>query len=1051
MSSHRFNLSSWALAHQPLIRYLIVVLLLGGAWAYANLGEDEDPPFTFKVMVVRAWWPGATAEQMAEQVSERIERALQDVPWADKLTTYTKPGHSVTILNLAQDAPPRVVEDSWYKARKHVNDIRGTLPQGVVGPMFLDEFGDTYGVIFAFQSDGFGYGELKDHVEDVRQQLLRVPDVAKVDIFGAQDEKIFIELSALRMSQLGLSVQDVADQLNAQNALQAAGVLTLPDEELMVRVTGAIGALSELEALPIQVPPRTLPDGSTVGGAVLRLGDIASLSRGLVDPPNTKMRYGTGQGAQDVIGLGVVMRKGGNIRVLGDSLATAQERIAGQLPVGIEMIKVADQPQAVQVSINEFIKVLIEAVVIVLLVSFLTLGLHTRPLRVDVRPGLVVALTIPLVLASTFLFMKVFGINLHKISLGALIIALGLLVDDAIIAVEMMVRKMEEGHDRLSSAVAMYETTAFPMLTGTLITAAGFLPIALAKSDAGEYTFSIFAVTALALVLSWFAAVIFTPFLGYWLLRTRPHGGAHGAGSDVFDTPFYRRLRALIDGCLSHRWLVIVITGICLIGGVLSFRYIEQQFFPESNRPELIVDLWLPEGSSFAATEIQARRMEAWLSAQPEVDDYITWVGVGSPRFYLPLDQQFDRRNLAQFVVRPHSIADRRALQARLATLFATEFPEVRGRATALNNGPPVAYPVQFRVTGDDPRVVRRIADQVRAIMQANPNTVGVNDNWNNDVKVLRLDVDQDKARALGVSTANLQQTTQMLLAGVPIATLREDDKLIDIVLRQPADERAAMTRLAEASIPTMQGRYVPLSQVASVALVWEPAILWRHNRDYAVTVQSEVRPGIQGPTVSAQILPELADIRAGLPLGYGIEVAGAAAESSKAQDSIVAYVPLMLFVVMTLLMLQLHSFARSMMVYLTGPLGVIGAALGLLISGQPFGFVAQLGVIALLGMIIRNSVILIDQVERYKDEGMPAWDAIVEAAVRRARPIILTAAAAVLAMIPLTRTGFWGPMAVSIMGGLVVATVLTLLFLPALYAAWFRVRRPEAATPTRD
>ncbi|MBU4609936.1 efflux RND transporter permease subunit [Achromobacter sp. GG226] len=1046
MATHRFNLSAWALAHQPLIRYLIVVLLLGGAWAYASLGQDEDPPFTFKVMVVRAWWPGATAEQMAEQVSDRIERALQQVPYAEKVTSYTKPGQSVTILNLDEAAPPRLVEDSWYKARKHVNDIAGTLPRGVVGPMFLDEFGDTYGVIFAFHADGFGYGELKDQVEDVRQQLLRVGDVAKVDVFGAQDEKVYIELSGLRMSQLGLTVQDVSDQLNAQNALQSAGALTLPDEELQVRVTGAIGGVDELAALPIRVPPRTLADGTTVGGAIIRLGDVARLSRGFVDPPSNKMRYGTVEGAREVIGLGVVMRKGGNIRALGENLARAQERIVAGLPVGIEMVKVADQPLAVEASIHEFIKVLAEAVVIVLVVSFLSLGLHTRPLRVDVRPGLVVALTIPLVLASTFLFMKIFGINLHKISLGALIIALGLLVDDAIIAVEMMVRKMEEGHDRMAAALAMYETTAFPMLTGTLITAVGFLPIALAKSSAGEYTFSIFAVTALALVLSWFAAVIFTPFLGYWLLRTKPHTAEGSASHEVFDTPFYRRLRALIDGCLAHRWLVIAITGLCLVAGIGSFRFIEQQFFPESNRPELMVELWLPEGSSYHATEAQSLRLESWLSAQPEVASYLNYVGIGSPRFYLPLDQQFNRSNLAQFVVTPHSVADRKRLQAKLNALFAENFAEVRGRVSALNNGPPVAYPVQFRVTGDNPREVRRIADQVRDVMLANPSTRGVNDNWNNQAKSLRLTLDQDKARALGVTTSNLQQTAQMLLAGVPIATLRENDKLIDIVLRQPEDERTAMTRLAEASIPTTLGRHVPLSQIATVTLDWEPAILWRHNRQYAVTVQSEVRAGIQGPTVSRQIEPELASLRASLPAGYAIEVAGAAAESSKAQDSIVANIPLMLFIVMTLLMLQLHSFARSAMVYLTGPLGVIGAALALLISGQPFGFVAQLGVIALLGMIIRNSVILIDQAERYQAEGMAAWDAIVEAAVRRARPIILTAAAAVLAMIPLTRTGFWGPMAVSIMGGLVVATVLTLLFLPALYAAWFRVRRPDTA-----
>ena len=1049
VSTRRFNLSAWALANQALIRYLIVVLLVGGAFAYSNLGQDEDPPFTFKVMVVRAWWPGATATQVAEQVSDRIERALQQVPWADKIISYTRAGESVTILNLDGAAPAGIVEDAWYKARKHVNDAAASMPDGVVGPMFLDEFGDTYGVIFAFYTDGFGYGTLKDYVEDVRQRLLRVPDVAKVDLFGVQDEKLYIELSSRRMSQLGVSIQDLAEQLNAQNAIQSSGVLVLPDEQMRIRVSGEIASLDALRELPVRIPVRSLPGGGTAGGGTVRLGDIATLSRGYVDPPTNKMRFGTAAGSHEVIGLGVVMTKGGNILALGEHLEAEQARINASLPVGIEMVKVADQPKAVDDSIGEFVKVLIEAVVIVLLVSFVSLGLHTRPLRIDMRPGLVVALTIPLVLASTFFFMQIFGINLHKISLGALIIALGLLVDDAIIAVEMMVRKMEEGHARLEAAVAMYETTAFPMLTGTLITAAGFLPIAMAKSAAGEYTFSIFAVTTLALILSWFAAVIFTPFLGYWLLRTQSRAGATGEGAGahenaVFDTPFYRRLRWLIDACLVHRWLVIFITAVALVGGAFSFRFIEQQFFPESNRPELMVDMWLPEGVSYAATEAESRKLEAWLSAQPEVDSFINYVGIGSPRFYLPLDQQFNQTNLAQFVITPHDVDGRDVLRERLEALFQDEFPGVRGRVRLLSNGPPVAYPVQFRVTGPEQQTVRRLADQVRAVVEENPNTFGVNDNWNNDVKVLRLDLDQDKARALGVSTSLLQQTAQMLLSGAPVATFRENDKLIDIVVRQPLDERSAMTRLAEASVPTASGRYVPLSQLVSVRMEWEPGILWRYNRDYAITVQAEVRDGIQGPTVSGQIDPVLDGLRAEMPAGYAITVAGAAEESGTAQQSIIANLPLMLFIVLTLLMLQLHSFARSMMVYLTGPLGIIGAALALLISGQPFGFVAQLGVIALLGMIVRNSVILVDQIERNVADGMDTWSGIVESAVRRARPIMLTAAAAVLAMIPLARTGFWGPMAVSIMGGLIIATVLTLLFLPALYAAWFRVRRAQ-------
>lgn len=1040
MISSRFNLSAWALAHQPLMRYLLVVLLLAGAWSYQHLGQDEDPPFTFKVMVVQAAWPGATATEMAEQVSDRIERALQRVPWAEKIVSYTKPGQSVTILNLDGAAPASQVPQLWYTARKQVSDIANTLPDGVVGPRFNDDFGDTYGVIFAFAGDGFDAADLKEVAEQARQDLLKVPEVAKVDLFGVQDEQIYLELSGQRMAQLGLTVADIATPINAQNAVQASGVLTLPQDQLHLRVSGALGSLEDLRLLPIRTPPRTLPTGEVVGGGTVRLGEIATVSRQTLDPPISTMRFGTAAGAQEVIGLGVVMARGGNILTLGERLDAEQRRIQAGLPVGIDFVKVADQPTAVERSIGEFVRVLIEAVVIVLAVSFVSLGWHARPLRVDMRPGLVVALTIPLVLASTFLFMQVFGINLHKISLGALIIALGLLVDDAIIAVEMMVRKMEEGYDRVSAATAMYQTTAFPMLTGTLITAAGFLPIALAKSAAGEYTFSIFAVTALALVLSWFAAVLFTPLLGLWLLRTPAQGG--GTGDAVFETPFYQRFRALIGWCLNHRFWVIGLTVLALAAGVASFRYIEQQFFPESNRPELMVDLWLPEGVSYANTETEAKRLEAWLSNQPEVASYLTYVGMGSPRFYLPLDAQFQRTNLAQFVITPHDVVQRDALRRRLEHLFEQDFPNVRGRVRLLSNGPPVAYPVQFRVTGPDPDGVRRIATQVRERLVADPDTRGVNDNWNNDVQVLRLHLDQDKARALGVSTQMLQQSAQMLLSGLPLATLRDDDKSVAIVLRQPVDQRTAMTRLAETSIATASG-YVPLAHLVAVDLGWEPGILWRYNRDYALTVQADVAGTVQGTTVSARLDPAFDDLRAALPPGYAITMAGAAEESGTAQQSILANVPLMLFIVMTLLMLQLNSFGRALMVYLTGPLGIIGAALALLVSGFPFGFVAQLGVIALLGMIIRNSVILIDQVERHVAEGMHPWHALVESAVRRARPILLTAATAVLAMIPLARTGFWGPMAVSIMGGLVVATVLTLLFLPALYAACYRIPAP--------
>jgi multidrug efflux pump subunit AcrB len=729
---------------------------------------------------------------------------------------------------------------------------------------------------------------------------------------------------------------------------------------------------------------------------------------------------------------------------LGRHLDAAAAKIKAKLPVGIELERVADQPRAVSSSVNEFLKVLAEAVMIVLAISFIALGLHTKPLRIDVRPGLVVALTIPLVLAATFLAMQILGIDLHKISLGALIIALGLLVDDAIIAVEMMVRKMEEGLSRFDAATFAYTSTAMPMLTGTLITAAGFLPIGFAKSAAGEYTFSMFSVNALALLISWFAAVLFTPYLGYVLLRVKPSSNADGH-HELFNTPFYNRLRRVVNWCVEWRKTTIALTLAGFFLGVFGFKFIEQQFFPDSSRLELMVELWLPEGSSYQATEAQAKKFERFIMQQPGVESVTSYVGTGSPRFYLPLDQIFPQTNVSQIVVLPKDAKTRETLRLKIKELFAKDFPEVRGRVKLLPNGPPVPYPVQFRVTGTEIEKVRLIADQVKAILRTNTNAVGVNDNWNESVKVVRIDLDQEKLRALGVNSQLVMRAANTVLSGSVVGQFRTGDKLIDIVIRQPVEERATITALSNASVPTASGRPVPLSQLATPRLVWEPGVIWREGREWAITVQSDVVDGIQGPTVSGQVDPLLEPLRAKLPPGYKIKLAGAAADSGKAQDSIAANVPLVIFIVFTLLMLQLHSFWRSLMVFLTGPLGVAGAALALLILQRPFGFVAQLGVIALFGMIIRNSVILVDQIEQDIAAGISAWDAIVGSAVRRCRPILLTAATAVLAMIPLSRSVFWGPMAVAIMGGLIVATLLTLLFLPALYAAWFRVKRPTA------
>jgi multidrug efflux pump subunit AcrB len=1025
----RFNISKWALDHSALTRYLLVVLLLLGAAAYFQLGQDEDPPFTFRAMALRVFWPGATARQVAEQVTDKLEKTLQEVPYADKIRSYSKPGEALIIFQVKDSSPPKEMQQIWYTARKKIGDMRATLPAGVIGPYFNDEFGDVYGSIYALSADGFSYQELKDEAERVRQRLLKVEDVNKVGIFGVQDEKLYVEISQRRLAQMGLDFNQVLAQLGQQNAVESAGTINSPTDVVQVRVGGQFNSVDELRQFPIRA-----------GGASLRLGDIAQIRRGYVDPPQVKVRY---QG-HEVIALGISMAKGGDIIRMGKGLDATVRQIRAELPAGLELHQFENQAKIVSASVNEFVGALVEAVVIVLAVSFVSLGLHFRRgslgVTLDWRPGLVVGITIPLVLAITFVTMYYWGVGLHKISLGSLIIALGLLVDDAIIAVEMMVRKLEEGYDKVRAATFAFDATAMPMLTGTLITAVGFLPIGLAKSTVGEYTFAIFAVTAAALLISWFVSVYFVPYLGVLLLKAKPQAGADQP-HELFDTPFYARFRRTVNWCVQHRWITIGLTLGTLVLGVAGMSRVQNQFFPDSSRPEILVDLWFPEGTSFAANEAVTKRMEARVMKLDGVDSVTTWVGSGVERFVLVLDQVFPQSNVSQMVVMPKSLAARERVRKRLPELLATEFPEVRARAKLLPNGPPVPYPVQFRVVGPDPAKVRAYADEVKAIMRQNPNLRGINDNWNESVKTLRLDVDQDKARALGVSSQSIAQAARTINTGTTIGQYREDDKLVDIVLRQPLDERNQITDLANAYVPTSTGRSIPLGQIATAEFVWEPGVLWREGRDYAATVQGDIVEGLQGATVTAQLDPLFAPVRARMLPGYRIEVAGAVEESSKGQGSIAAGAPMMLFIMFTLLMLQLHSFSRSVLVFLTAPLGLAGIAAALLLLNRPFGFVALLGVIALMGMIMRNSVILIDQIEQDRARGVPTWNAIVEAAVRRFRPIILTAAAAVLAMIPLSRSVFWGPMAVAIMGGLIVATALTLLSLPAMYAAWFRVK----------
>jgi multidrug efflux pump len=1050
----RFNLSEWALTNRTLVVYAMLMLALIGAWSYRHLGQSEDPPFTFKAMVVRTLWPGATAEEVSRQVTERIEKQLLQTGKYEFIRSYSRPGESQVIFMARDSLKSKDIPDLWYQVRKKVGDIRPTLPQGVVGPFFNDEFGDTFGNIYALTGKGFDYAVLKDYAERVELELQRVPDVGKIELVGLQDEKIWIEISNTKLATLGIPLSAVKDALEQQNAVVPAGFFEAPTERVQLRITGGFNSVEEIRDFPIRA-----------GGRTIRLADVATVTRGFSDPAAPRMRFM----GEDAIGIAVAMKDGGDILKLGQTLEQEFKRLQQTLPAGMELRKVSDQPAAVHESVGEFVHVLAEAVAIVLLVSFFSLGFRT---------GMVVAVSIPLVLAMTFAVMHYFGIGLHKISLGALVLALGLLVDDAIIAVEMMAIKMEQGLSRLKAASFAYETTAFPMLTGTLVTAAGFLPIATAASSTGEYTRSLFQVVTIALIVSWFAAVLFIPYLGdrmlpdlhkpqapkpgslggRWnALRARaadrwpafasvlappqPHDHAH----DPYASKFYVAFRNLLDASLRRRWLVIGLTIAAFVLSVLMFRFVPQQFFPDSTRVELMVDVELAEGVSLRSTEAQAKKLEKLLATRHDIDNYVAYVGTGSPRFYLPLDQQLPQANFSQFVVRARDTESREQLRDWLINKVAPQFPELQLRVTRLENGPPVGYPVQFRVSGEHVDRVRAIAKQIEAKVRENPNVANVNLDWDEPSKVVKLVIDQDRARALGISSAQVANFLSGSLSGLHVSTYREGNELVEMLLRGPAEERARIDLLGSLAVPTESGKSVPLAQIAKLEYVFEDGVIWHRNRLPTVIVRADIRNKLTAPTVVAQISPTLDGIRSNLPEGYLLQTGGTVEDSARGQNSINAGMPLFLLAVVTLLMLQLRSFSRTALVLLTAPLGLIGVTLFLLVFRVPFGFVAMLGTIALAGMIMRNSVILVDQIEHDIAAGNDRWHAIIEATVRRFRPIVLTALAAVLAMIPLTRSAFFGPMAVAIMGGLIVATVLTLLFLPALYAAWFRVKPAEA------
>lgn len=1014
-----FNLSEWALTHRPFTGFFIVLVLLGGIVAYFQLGQREDPPFTFRMMVVKTLYPGATAQETERQVTDRLEKKIQELPNLDFIRSYSKPGESVIFVAPREDTPAKEIPDLWYQVRKKVGDIRMSLPPGIVGPFFNDEFGDTYSFLYAFSGEGFSYAELKAAADSARQQILRIKDVEKVDLIGAQDEKIYVEFSDKKLAELGLDITVIAQVLQAQNSMVPAGTVFSSQRNLPIRLTGSFDSVESVANLAVRLEGRTI-----------RVGDFAKVTRGYTDPPEFKMRFN----GKEAVGLGVTMHKKGDVLKLGKTLEAAMTRIEGELPVGLAVERVADQARVVDTAIGEFLRTFFEALAAVLLVSFMSLGF---------RAGSVVGLTVPLVLAGTLLGMWLLDVEIHRISLGALILGLGLLVDDAMIAIEMMARKLEEGWDRMRAATFAYRATAFPMLTGTLITVAGFLPVGLAKSQAGEYTVAIFQVMAISLFLSWIGAVVFTPYLGFLMLKTKSTG--HTPGRDLFDTPFYNRLRRWVDRCVERRKTVIIGT-IALFGvGVVTLTQVPEQFFPLSNRPEIIIDLWLPEGSAFAQTEAVAKRMEALLATDEDVVNYAAYVGGGSPRFFLLIVQQLANTNLAEFVVMTRDNLARERVMQRIRLAFATDFPEVRGRVMRLNVGPPMDYPLLFRVFGEDPAIVRTIADRVAEVVRANPNAVDVNDDWHDRIPSFRLVLDQDKARALGVSTISLSQALQAHYMGIPIGQFREDDKLIDIVWRAQKNLRGAADELSDVAMRTANGKSMPLAQLVKSETVFEDGVRWRRNRFPAISVRADVVDGMLAPDVAAQIVPKLEPIKENLPAGYFIETGAAKEDAWIAQKSILIWIPLVVIATLILLMMQLQNLSRTFLVFITAPLGVIGAAFALLLFGAPFGFVALLGIIALAGMIMRNAVILVDQIEQDEKAGRDTWTAIVESTVRRFRPILLTAAAAILAMIPLSRNDFFGPQAIAIMGGLTIATILTVFFLPALYAAWFRVTRNQA------
>ncbi|MCJ2372600.1 efflux RND transporter permease subunit [Pseudomonas sp. RGM 3321] len=1008
-----FNLSEWAIKHQSFVWYLMFVALLMGVFSYMKLGREEDPSFTIKTMIIQTRWPGATVDETLEQVTDRIEKKLEELDSLDYVKSYTRPGESTVFVYLRDTTSAKAIPEIWYQVRKKVDDIRGQFPQGLQGPSFNDEFGDVYGSIYAFTADGFSMRQLRDYVEKVRADIREVPGLGKVEMIGQQDEVVYLNFSTRKLAALGIDQSQVVQSLQSQNAVTPAGVIEAGPERISVRTSGQFASEKDLAAVNLRINDR-----------FYRLSDIADITRGYTDPPKPLFRFD----GKPAIGLAIAMQKGGNIQSFGKALHERMDATTAELPVGIGVHKVSDQAEVVNKAVGGFTSALFEAVIIVLLVSFVSLGF---------RAGLVVACSIPLVLAMVFVFMEYSGITMQRISLGALIIALGLLVDDAMITVEMMVTRLEMGESKEQAATYAYTSTAFPMLTGTLVTVAGFVPIGLNNSSAGEYTFTLFAVIAVAMLVSWLVAVLFAPVIGVHILSAniKPKSEEPGRIGRAFNGSMLWAMR--------HRWLAIAITVGLFAASLFSMQFVQNQFFPSSDRPEILVDLNLPQNASINETRKVVDRFEASLKDDPDIERWSTYIGQGALRFYLPLDQQLENPFYAQLVIVSKGLEERGALTARLQKRLRDEFVGIGSYVQALEMGPPVGRPLQYRVSGENIDKVRQHAIELAKLLDHNPHVGEVIYDWNEPGKVLRIDINQDKARQLGLSSEDVAKLMNSVVSGSTVTQVRDDIYLINVIGRAEDAERGTPETLQNLQIVTQTGTSIPLLAFATVGYELEQPLVWRRDRQPTITVKGAVRDAIQPTDLVKQLQPEIDKFAAGLPVGYKVATGGTVEESSKAQGPIASVAPLMLFLMATFLMIQLHSIQKMFLVASVAPLGLIGVVLALIPTGTPLGFVAILGVLALIGIIIRNSVILVTQIDAYEKSGYLPWDAVVEATEHRRRPILLTAAAASLGMIPIAREVFWGPMAYAMIGGIIIATLLTLLFLPALYVAWYRIKEP--------